>query len=188
MDFIYAFFTGTHWYVYVTIFFAKILEISISTLRIILVNKGYRSIAFITGMFEIFIWLFVASAVLTDLRADPLKALPYGLGFAFGVVIGSLIEEWLAFGLVAVQVICDVETSAVITQYIRDKKIGVTEVDAKGFRGERRLLMFSVNRKGVDKIIADLEKIDKKAMFIVNDIKSVRGGTVPVRRLFYKKK
>lgn len=190
MEFIYRFFTGTEWYVYVAIFVAKILEISVSTLRIILVNKGYRKIAFIAGALEIFIWLFVASAVLTDLRSDPLKSLPYGFGFAFGVVIGSLIEEWLAFGLVAIQVICNVETAGDITRFIRDKQIGVTEVEAKGYKDARRLLMFSVNRQGADRIISDLEKIDPKAMFIVNDLKSVKGGTLPerTRTLLDKKK
>lgn len=187
MNFIYDFFKGTQWYVYVAILFSKILEISLSTLRIILVNKDYRAIAFVIGLFEIFLWLFVASAVLTDLRANPLKALPYGFGFGFGVVIGSLIESWLAFGYVAVQVICSDESAKQIMDFVREKKIGVTEVDARGIKGERKLLMFSVNRKGANELIAELEKIDEKAMFIVNELKKIRGGTLPNRKSFYVK-
>lgn len=187
MNFIYDFFKGTQWYVYVAILFSKILEISLSTLRIILVNKDYRAIAFVIGLFEIFLWLFVASAVLTDLRANPLKALPYGFGFGFGVVIGSLIESWLAFGYVAVQVICSDESAKQIMDFVREKKIGVTEVDARGIKGERKLLMFSVNRKGANELIAELEKIDEKAMFIVNELKKIKGGTLPNRKSFYVK-
>lgn len=188
MNVIYEFFQGTQWYVYVVIFLAKIIEISVSTLRIILVNKGYRTVAFITGLIEIFIWLFVASAVLTDLSADPLKALPYGVGFSVGVVVGSIIEEWLAFGYVVLQVICDFEHSSKITDYIRSKQIGVTEVDAYGYKGERKMLTLFVNRKGINKLIANLEKIDNKAMFIVNNVTSIQGGTFPKREFFYIKK
>lgn len=184
MNGLYAFFSGTEWYVYVVIFLAKILEISVSTLRIILVNKGYRAIAFITGLVEIFLWLFVASAVLTDLNADPLKALPYGIGFSVGVVLGSIIEEWLAFGYVVLQIICDIEKAGEISEHIRSKHIGVTEVAAKGYKGERKMLTLFINRKGANDLVGELEKIDGKAMFIINDVTSIQGGTVPKRQFF----
>lgn len=185
MNAIYDFFSGSQWYVYVVIFLAKIVEISVSTLRIILINKGYRAIAFITGMIEIFLWLFVASAVLIGLQDDPLKALPYGLGFSVGLVLGSIIEEWLAFGYVVVQIICDIENTNKICEYIRAKQIGVTEVEAKGYKGDRTLLTFFVNRKGVNELVKELEKIDHKAMFIINDVTSIRGGTLPKRAFRY---
>lgn len=188
MNAIYDFFSGTQWYVYVVIFLAKIVEISISTVRIILVNKGYREVGFITGMIEIFIWLFVASAVLTGLPDDPLKALPYGLGFSVGLVVGSIMEEWLAFGHVVVQVICDLENADMLCDYIRSKQIGVTEVDAKGYKGDKALLTLFVNRKGVNKLVSELQKVDSKAMFIVNDVTSIQGGTLPKREFRYLKK
>ena len=42
MNVVYSFFNGTEWYVYAVIFLAKILEISLSTLRIILINREYH--------------------------------------------------------------------------------------------------------------------------------------------------
>ena len=188
MEYIYNFFLGTEWYVYAAIFFAKILEIAFSTVRIILVNKGYRTTAFFAGTIEIFIWLFVASSVLTGLHDDPFKAVPYGLGFAFGLVAGSRIEQWLAFGYVVVQVICDVETSPAITSCIRAKKIGVTEIEAKGFKGDKKFLTMFVNRKNSDTLAEELRCIDEKAMFIINDVGIIKGGTFPKRRFFYIEK
>lgn len=188
MQWLYQFFSGTEWYVYFVIFIAKIVEISVSTLRIILVNKGYRTVAFFAGLIEIFVWLFVASAVLTGLNDDPLKAIPYGVGFSVGVVLGSIIEEWLAFGYVVVQIICDIEKVDEISNFIRSKKIGLTEVDAKGYKGYRKILTIFVNRKGVNNLITDLGKIDQNAMFIVNNVTNIIGGTLPKRKFFYIKK
>lgn len=184
MDVIYSFFTGNEWFVYVAIFLAKIVEISFSTMRNILINKGFRVIAFLTGLVEIFVWLFVASAVLTDLKHSPLKALPYGFGFAFGVVAGSVLENWLAFGLVSVQIISGIESAAKISDYVREKRIGVTELEAHGFKGEKKLILFLMNRKGLSKLLKELSFIAPEAMFSVNDVKSVKGGTIPARKSF----
>ncbi|MFA7725489.1 MAG: DUF5698 domain-containing protein, partial [Candidatus Izemoplasmatales bacterium] len=41
------------------IFFAKIIEVTIGTLRSILIIKGYRLIAFFLALIEITIWIFV---------------------------------------------------------------------------------------------------------------------------------
>lgn len=184
---IYNFFTGNAWFVYVAIFFAKIVEISFSTMRNILINKGFRAIAFLAGLIEIFVWLFVASAVLTDLQNTPLKALPYGFGFAFGIIAGSIVENYLAFGLVSVQIIADIDDASKITDYVRLQKIGVTELEAHGFKGDKRLILFLMNRKGLKKLMRELGSISPTAMFSVNDVKSVRGGTIPARKSYYIK-
>ncbi|HUW07255.1 MAG TPA: DUF5698 domain-containing protein [Williamwhitmania sp.] len=53
-------FTDSNIFVYLLlpliIFFARICDVTIGTMRIILVSKGQRNIAPILGFFEVFIW------------------------------------------------------------------------------------------------------------------------------------
>ena len=104
------------------IFFAKIIEVSIGTLRNILVVKGYRKVAVILALVEIMIWVFVASQVITGLAEKPYKGIAYGLGFAAGVYVGSILEEKLAFGKILIQVITSEESGQIITQALRRRK------------------------------------------------------------------
>lgn len=184
MNTLIEFFKGTSWYIYIIIFLLKIIEITFTTVRIILVNKGFKLYAFIAGLSEIFIWVFCASTVLTGLPTDPLKAVPYGVGFAVGLVVGSLIEEWLAFGKVQVEIICDTDKSEEIASFIRSQQIGVTEVDARGIKGDRKLLILFVNRKGIKQIVSDVSKISDRAVIMINTVTSIQGGTIPKRNSF----
>ena len=43
------------------IFFGRILDVSLGTLRIIFVSKGQKHLAPIIGFFEVFIWIVVIS-------------------------------------------------------------------------------------------------------------------------------
>ena len=87
------------------IFIAKIVEVTIGTLRQILVVKGFRKLAVLLALIEIFLWVFIASKVINDLSVNILYGIAYGLGFAAGVYFGSIIEQKLAFGMLLVQTI-----------------------------------------------------------------------------------
>ncbi|PKM70762.1 MAG: hypothetical protein CVU93_00425, partial [Firmicutes bacterium HGW-Firmicutes-18] len=81
---------------YFIIFFAKIIEVSMSTIRIMFVAKGERGKAAIIAFFEIFIWIIIVSSVLTGLNEDPIRALVYCAAFAIGNYMGVFIESKLA--------------------------------------------------------------------------------------------
>ena len=77
---------------YIIIFFAKIVEVSISTVRIMFVAKGERAKAAIIAFFEILIWIVIVSSVLSNLSEDPVKAVVYAAAFAIGNYLGVFIE------------------------------------------------------------------------------------------------
>lgn len=161
------------------IFFAKIIEVSIGTLRNILVVKGYRKVAVILALVEIMIWVFVASQVITGLAEKPYKGIAYGLGFAAGVYVGSILEEKLAFGKILIQVITSGESGQIITQALREKGLGVTTMKAQGKEEKRQVLMIYANRRGSKDISKDILAIDPTAMIVQNDISSMTGGHMP---------
>ncbi|MGD9813381.1 MAG: DUF2179 domain-containing protein [Bacilli bacterium] len=180
-EWIISFLTATPWYVLLLIYASKVIEVSVSTLRLILVNRGYRLLGSILSFFELILWVFVAASVVTDITAAPLKGIVYALGFATGVYIGSMIENWLAFGKVMIQVIASKASGQLIVDYIRGQKLGVTEVTAHGVQGEKVVLMVFSERKAAKALVQDLRNIDPELLVTISDLSGISGGFLPRR-------
>ena len=71
---------------YIIIFFGKATEVSLSTIKTVLITKGEKIIGAVIGFFEVLLWVFVVSSILTNLSEDPLKIVAYALGFIFGIL------------------------------------------------------------------------------------------------------
>jgi len=172
-----SFVSGTTVWVYLFIFFGKIFEVSLGTLRIVLINRGVRSIGAVIAFFEIMIWLILASSVLVGFKEDFLKGIVYALAFACGNYIGSWLDELLAFGLSSVQVVLpDVKTAKETETFLREKGFGVTAVDAHGRDCDRGMLIMTMQRKRLQEAISILESQCNGAVVTVSDIKTQRGG------------
>lgn len=166
------------------IFFAKIIEVSIGTLRIILINKGYRRVGVSLALIEIILWVFIASRVITGIAESPMKGIMYSFGFAVGVFVGSKLEEKIAFGKVLIQTITTVQSGNEIAAFLRKEGFGVTIIDGRGKDEARAVLMLYANRRGSDEVIEKIQKINPKAMVIINDVSTLSGGYVsPMKKL-----
>jgi len=165
------------------IFIAKMVEVAIATLRVILINKGYRKQGTLLSLIEILIWTLVASRVITGLAEAPMKGVAYCIGFSIGVYLGSLIESYIAMGRVLIQTIVSKENE-VLVHRLREKGYAVTTMQAQGMNSEKAVLMIFANRKGKEEIIKEIHDLDKTAMIITNDVSTLQGGTITkVRKL-----
>ena len=161
---------------YVLILVAKIIEVSIGTLRIMLITRGERLVGALISFVEICLWVFIASNVLTDLQHDPIKALLYAAGFAIGNYIGSFFEEKLGLGTVKIEAIVMKEHGEHLAAAIREKGYAVTVIDGKGMNYERNLLYMIIKRKD-RKAVCDLIKAtEDNVVLTINDIKPIYGG------------
>ena len=79
----------------ILIFAARIVDVSLGTIRTICVVNGRRHVALVLGFFEILVWIFAVSKVIGDLQ-HPVLAVAYALGFATGNFVGITIEKRLA--------------------------------------------------------------------------------------------
>ena len=86
------------------IFFARISDVTIGTMRIVMVSKGQKLIAPLLGFFEVIIWLVTMSKIIQNID-NWVAYVAYGAGFATGNYIGLIIEEKLAVGIVQLQII-----------------------------------------------------------------------------------
>ena len=177
MDAISLFFSGTSVIVYVSIFLGKILEVTLGTLRMVLVNRGERLIGALMALIEIILWLVIAGSVLAD-RSDILKLLAYALAYACGNFLGGWVEEKLAFGLCSIQcILMNTEGRDKVSSALRAAGYAVTELATQGMDGAPRfMLLCTVRRKLANDAIALIQKEVPGAVITVSDVKSQKGG------------
>lgn len=173
-----AFFNGTSVWVYFFIFFGKIAEVTVSTLRIVLINRGERGIGSAVAIIEITLWIFITGTVLANFQSDYLKVVVFVLAFSVGNFLGSWLDEKLAFGLCSLQaVVQDSSDAAMLSNVLRENGFGVTVLNARG-KGEsdRYILSIMLKRKLVKEALTIIHKNCKDTFVTVSDVKSQKGG------------
>ena len=165
---------------------ARIVEVSIGTLRVILMNKGYRIISSVLAFIEVLIWVIVASNVLNKIAENPIKVVVYSFGFAAGVYLGSIIEGKVALGNILIQAILPLEKGIEIASILREDGIGVTTLDAEGKDTKRLVLMIYSKRRGKEKVIDRIKELEPTALIVSNDLATIQGGYISPTRKFTK--
>lgn len=171
-------FMETGWWSWVVlpllIFFARILDQSIGTLRLIFVSKGFKYMAPFLGFFEVIIWLLAVAQIMKEL-SNPLSYIAYGAGFAMGNYIGIRLEEKLSLGNVIVRIIPKLDTTELIN-HLRDMGFGVTAVDAMGVKGPVKIIFTIIKRKNVPEVIEVINKHNPNAFLTIEEVKAVKEG------------
>ncbi|MFA9423877.1 MAG: DUF2179 domain-containing protein [Sedimentibacter sp.] len=162
---------------YITIFIAKIIEVTISTVRLVLINKGERVKGALLAFVEIMIWLIVVSSVLNNITQDPIKMFVYAIAFSLGNYIGVTIESKIAVGLASIQVVVFEANGEEMANVLRDKGFGVTIIGGRGKNDSLKSLLFiQLKRKRIPEAVNLIKQTNSAAFITVNDIKSIMGG------------
>ncbi len=159
-----------------TIFIARILDVSLGTIRTILLVKGRKGSASLVAFVEITIWFFIVREALTLAGEHPWIVVAYAGGFTAGTYIGSFISEKYISGTLNVQVISAKSESLI--RAIRDNNFAVSAVDVKGLEKDvkRVMLFIEINKKDLSCLRKIIKDIDEKAFVIVNESKLVQNG------------
>lgn len=156
------------------IFLLRVCDMSLDTLRMLVVMRGKKGIAWVFGFMQSAIFVVAIASVLSDLK-NPLYVLGYAAGFATGNVVGMLIEERLAIGHIHMTVFSSSLGSA-IAQRMRDEGFAITEVSARGKDGMVTLLHVNVLRRKVDQVHKIVNEVDESAFITAEDMRPVRRG------------
>ena len=167
---------------YFIIFFAKIIEVSIATIRVVLITRGERLIGAVLGFFEVMIWIIIVSRVLSDISSDPFKAVAYAGGFAVGNFVGSWIEEKLGIGMAEVQAIVLKEHGKSLAIAVREQNYAVTVVEGQGKNFPRNILFMYVRRKRIKGLVELIQRNQENAVITVSEAKPVYGGFKMLRK------
>ncbi len=154
------------------IFFARIADVSINTVRVIYMLNGKRFISTVLGFCEALIWLLAIGQILQNLDSW-ISYIAYAGGFASGIFVGMLIEERLALGNVIVRIITQKDAAKLIGKF-REHKYRLTVVDAEGNMGPVNIIFLIVSRQALKEVTELVEITNPQAVFTVESIKSVK--------------
>lgn len=162
----------------ILIFCARIIDVTVGTVRIVMVSKGNKYIAPFLGFIEVTVWLLAISRIMENVN-NWVNIFAYAAGFATGNYIGLLIEEKIAMGVVKIQII----TAKAATELIKklgDAGYGITHHQATGVNGKVDILYSIINRSDVAKVINLIGANNPNAFYSIEDVKFVNRGVASI--------
>lgn len=169
------------WYAWIglplLVFFARVVDVTLGTLRIIFTSRGKKLLAPLLGFVEVFIWVSVIAQI-TRQANNVAAYFAYAAGFAAGNYIGMFIENKLAMGMLVVRAIIP---GAVfnLTRTLNENGYGVTRVDAHGSQGPVNLIYTIVQRKDLPEVAGIIQREYPNAFFTVEELRSAEHGVFP---------
>ncbi len=162
---------------------ARVLDVSIGTLRIIFVSKGLRLWAPILGFFEVSIWLIAISKVMENLT-NPINYIAYALGFSLGNYIGMFIESRLALGMVVIRIITKKDSHDLVSA-LRSLRYSVTVADAEGNNGIVSVVFTVIKRSDIEKVRSLIGIYNPLAVYSIEDVRHASDPSFPMEEKRY---
>ena len=155
--------------IYILIFISKIIENTLSTLRLIVVSNGKKKIGAILNGFIALVWIFSISITIIDINKDMIKIVFFILGSIVGSYLGSIIEEKIALGNIVLMCI----TKEIYESEIKNRlsNYQITTICEKD--NTHSLLLIFLKRREINKISKIIKKIDKYSILISEKAKSI---------------
>jgi len=154
---------------YIIIFISKILENTLSTLRLILVANGKKKLGAILQGIIALVWIIVTGIVIVDLNKDIFKIVVFCIGSIVGSYLGSFIEEKIALGNNMLICITKEKYELLIKNKLNNYKITtICEKDNK-----YSILLITLKRKDIIKVSKKLKNIDKEIIILSEKVKNI---------------
>ena len=163
------------------VFLLRVSDVSLATLRMLLIMRNRRFFAPFIGFIEILIWVTAVGLVMQHLDS-PLHVIGYAAGFATGNFFGLLIEERLALGLATVRTVVGSGGSE-LAGSLREAGFGVTEMIGRGKDGAVEVLYSVVPRRRVARCLELIDAGAPKSFVVVDEPRRVqRGWLFPAKK------
>lgn len=167
------------WPILILIFCARLLDVPIGTVRMMMVMNGHRYASAILGFFEVIVWMIAVGKAIQYI--DSVVALvAYGGGFALGTLIGMEIEQRLAIGWRVIRVI-NPRPELLLAERLRRKGYHTTKIAGEGGgggftrEGPVEMVFLAVKRKIVPEIMEHVVRIAPDAIVSVERADKVSG-------------
>lgn len=156
------------------IFAMRIVDISLYTMRIMMVVRGRKRLAWVFAFFQASVYIFAIGNVLSDIGSY-LNLIGYSGGYATGLVVGMSIENRLAIGFTHLQIISS-GRGEVLAEVLRAAGYAVTEIPARGQGGTVTILEVSVLRRRASEVIDMITELDEKAFITAENTRPLMRG------------
>jgi len=162
------------------IFVARILDVSMGTVRVIFVSRGFKYLAPIVGFFEIIIWLLAIGQIMQNL-SNPACYIAYAGGFATGNFIGICIADRLSLGLALIRVVTQKDALPLV-ECLKNENYGVTSLDGHGTSGEVKVVFTIVPRREVSRVVAIIKRFNPQSFYSIEEVGIAEKGIFPLKK------
>jgi uncharacterized protein YebE (UPF0316 family) len=156
------------------IFSMRIVDVSLSTVRILLAVRGFKTMVPVIGFFEVLIWVFAVGNAIRYLDSG-WHLLGYAAGFSTGTVVGMLIEERLAIGYATIRIVSRYG-GVELADALRGLGFGVTEFAGQGRDGRVEIVYTVCLRRDIPRVTGEVEQWDPQAFVTVEEPRDIRWG------------
>lgn len=161
---------------------AKVVEISIQSIKTVSMVKGQRTVASVLAFIECLIWGLVCASVISDLNSNYAWLLSYCLGYALGIFCGSKLESMIALGTSNLQLVVNNKYIQAVEEYLQTKEKGYTVLDGHGAKEPSHVVIIALPRKEVKKMIEDVERLCEGNVFVLTSEVSRFAGGYGIRK------
>jgi uncharacterized protein YebE (UPF0316 family) len=158
------------------IFFSRVCDVSLGTIRHVFISKGFKSIVPVLGFFEVLIWIVVVAQVMKNLN-NVACYLAWAGGFATGTYVGLRIEENLALGLQVIRIITN-QSHEALMEALKRENHGFTIINGAGAIGPVTMIFTIVKRKNVPRVVKLIQNSNPTAFYSIEDIKNASQGVI----------
>jgi uncharacterized protein YebE (UPF0316 family) len=154
------------------IFAARIVDVSVGTVRLLAIVSGRTFLAFVLGFIEVSLWLVIIAKVLNEISNKPLLGLFFALGFSAGNAVGIFLDKKIALGHLVLKIFVRGEGKE-IADKIRQTGFSVTTFDGEGEHGAITELNIVCRKKELKKVVQTVKMLDSDAFYITEPVLSV---------------
>ncbi len=147
---------------------ARIIDVSLDTVRMVSVVQGRRGFAAILGFFQALVFICAVAKVLQNM-SESAYAIAYAVGFATGTYLGMLIEQRLAFGRQLVFFLTP--KGPELAEVLRAGDYRLAELRGRTRDGDLTILSVEIARREAQKLIRIASAVDEQCVVIVHDIR-----------------
>ena len=156
---------------------AKIIEITVQSLKTCMMVRGQRIKAAGLGFLECAIWGLVVSTIIATLGDNLLLLAFYCMGYAVGLFLGSTLEGKIALGTSNLQLVANDENTEKIIAYLNENSRGYTVFDGHGSKGKMNMIFIVLSRRDSTPTLKEIRKIcDNNVFVVVGDVNKYAGG------------
>ena len=125
----------------IKIFFGRILDVSLGTIRMVLTVKEKHFLSAVCGFIEVALWVYIVREALSSSESSVFVAFSYAGGFALGTYIGGKVSSLFINGFVQIHAVISKNLEETLLK-LRENGFGVSVIDVNSsvYSGKKYLL------------------------------------------------
>ncbi len=157
----------------IKIFLARIVDVSLGTIRTVMTIKRKTLIASCIAFVEVFIWFVIAKEALNIELDTLLIPLSYSLGYASGTFIGGFISNNIVNDEVFLQIVCH---ESFLLEKLRKLgyKVSIIDLKKEYDNDDKELLLIQTKRRNLSELIKYIKNNTNHSFMIVNEVRKIQ--------------